>query len=242
MDMKIALIDSGVGGLNVLFALMSHHPHHDYIYIADNLCAPYGSHSYNNIGKRLSCLIQAVEHKVDAVVLACNTASLVLKDGLDCYSIPVIPTYPTVQHEEDAIVLATPLSIDLLATITPRGVDLVACPVLASQVELMLSTDGSTQPDMSVLLDGYKDCKYCYIGCTHYVFVADLIKSHLPHAQFYDGIDDVLERFSALKLCKNDAKSHLSIFFTGAKEDAKYKSIIKKYFNPKLPIAFISVL
>ncbi len=239
--MKIAFIDSGVGGLNVLFRLASIKPQYQYLYIADNLYAPYGSHSNNNLVKRLTCLIHALEGKVDAVVLACNTASLVLKDVLKEFLMPVVTVTPDVKDGRDSVVLATPLSMQVLVE-TLEGVPIVACPHLATTVEHSVEEGAKIDADLYTVLRPYRKVKKCYLACTHYVYAKKALKKVLKRAKFFDGIDTAIAKVLALKGAETQQKGSISIFFTGAKEVEKYQKIIKNCFKPKLPIAFVSIL
>ncbi len=240
--MKIALIDSGVGGLNVLFGMVHHCPHNDYLYIADNLCAPYGSHSNNNLAKRIDCLVRAIVNKVDLIVLACNTASLAMLAYIDSYAVPIIPIYPHDVVTRDSIVLATPLSSQLLSSILPSGVDIIACPRLASDIEQSIASDLNKDLSLAQLLAPYKHIKHCYLACTHYLFYKPVLKRILPKAKFYDGIQEVISAVLAKNTPKSYPNGSISIFFTGTAEVEKYNKIIKNCFNNKLPVAFISVL
>ena len=49
MDQKIAVFDSGVGGLAVLKQAKKALPNEDFLYFADNKNAPYGNKTANEI-------------------------------------------------------------------------------------------------------------------------------------------------------------------------------------------------
>ena len=101
----IGFFDSGVGGISVLktaFALM---PNENYIYYGDNLNAPYGEKSEEQI-KALSLEAGAFLYSkgVKAIVMACNTAtSTSVYMMRDKYSIPVISMEPAVKPALDAV-------------------------------------------------------------------------------------------------------------------------------------------
>ena len=84
--MRIAVFDSGVGGITVLKELRARFPFHDFLYYGDTANVPYGTKSHTQIKH----LVQAASHEikkqnVDALVLACNTASCIALD--DCRKI-----------------------------------------------------------------------------------------------------------------------------------------------------------
>ena len=40
--MKIGIIDSGIGGLDLLNKIINKYPNNEYLYLCDNLNVPYG--------------------------------------------------------------------------------------------------------------------------------------------------------------------------------------------------------
>ena len=73
---KIALFDSGYGGLTIFGEVRKLLPDYDYLYLGDNARAPYGSRSFDVV---YAFTLQAVERLfslgADLIILACNTAS-----------------------------------------------------------------------------------------------------------------------------------------------------------------------
>lgn len=72
----IGIFDSGFGGLSIYREIHQLLPEYDYIYLGDNLRAPYGDRSFDEV---FNFTKQAVERLFDMgcplIVLACNTAS-----------------------------------------------------------------------------------------------------------------------------------------------------------------------
>ena len=86
----IGVFDSGVGGLTVLKGLAEHFPHHDFLYLADTARLPYGTKSSSTISSYLKKNIQFLKsHKVDLIVVACNSASTVLLNSDEDFGVPV---------------------------------------------------------------------------------------------------------------------------------------------------------
>ena len=72
----IGVFDSGIGGLTVLKVLALEFPAHDFIYLGDTARLPYGTKSAATIRKYSEQIIENLIHqKVDAIVIACNSAS-----------------------------------------------------------------------------------------------------------------------------------------------------------------------
>ena len=76
MDQKIAVFDSGVGGLAVLKQAKKALPNEDFLYFADNRNAPYGNKTANEICTLVCDRVDKILcAKPKAVVIACNTAT-----------------------------------------------------------------------------------------------------------------------------------------------------------------------
>jgi glutamate racemase len=74
--MKVGVFDSGIGGITVLEELRKRIPAARYVYLGDTAHVPYGTKSPAQI-QRLSvnCASTLKDKGVDALVVACNTAS-----------------------------------------------------------------------------------------------------------------------------------------------------------------------
>ena len=74
--MAVGIFDSGLGGLTVLEACANRLPDQSFIYMGDNLNAPYGVRDTSNIfDLTTKCIERMWEEDCDLVILACNTAS-----------------------------------------------------------------------------------------------------------------------------------------------------------------------
>ena len=73
---KIGVFDSGVGGLTVLKELAMHFPNEDFLYLGDTARLPYGTKSPETIRQYSEQILNFLtSQQVDALVIACNTAS-----------------------------------------------------------------------------------------------------------------------------------------------------------------------
>ncbi|MGZ3699347.1 MAG: glutamate racemase [Bdellovibrionota bacterium] len=81
--MRIGVFDSGIGGVTVLTELRQHFPGVDYVYLGDTANLPYGTKSAAHV-ERLSmdCARHLKTRKIDALIVACNTASSLALDGI----------------------------------------------------------------------------------------------------------------------------------------------------------------
>lgn len=72
----IGVFDSGVGGLTVLKELALHFPNSHFIYVGDTARLPYGTKSPEAIRSYSAQILNYLKSQnVDALVIACNTAS-----------------------------------------------------------------------------------------------------------------------------------------------------------------------
>lgn len=74
--MRIGVFDSGIGGLTVLKELRKRFAEIDFVYLGDTAHVPYGAKSPAQIEKlSLACAEVLRKKQIDALVVACNTAS-----------------------------------------------------------------------------------------------------------------------------------------------------------------------
>lgn len=87
----IGVFDSGIGGLTILKEMRDLLPNEDFIYFGDTARIPYGTRSKETVKRyTFECLDFLVEHKVKALVIACNSATAsALKESKERYNIPV---------------------------------------------------------------------------------------------------------------------------------------------------------
>ncbi|QWF69892.1 glutamate racemase [Methylomonas paludis] len=190
----IGVYDSGIGGLSVLRALREKLPGESFIYVADNAYAPYGDKSPAFIESRAEQISHfLVEHGAKALVLACNTASVVAAHHLRrLHVLPIVAMEPAIKpatqitQSKVVLVMATTntiqsQSVARLCRAYAKDVKVILqpCPGLADQVERgQFQTDLTRrlltefiQPGIAVGADTI------VLGCTHYAFLAQEIAS-----------------------------------------------------------------
>ncbi|WP_145319905.1 glutamate racemase [Paenibacillus xylanexedens] len=207
MTKKIAFFDSGIGGLTVLHKALQQFPEEQFLYYADTKHVPYGTKSADEVrGHIFDCVEAIVQEDVQAIVIACNTAtSLAVKDLRAKYDIPIIgmepAVKPAVEMNRDSgkrvIVFATALTLsqskynELVSRVDDHhSVDSIALPELVEWCE-QLDFDPSKIADYFRLkladldLRGYGTV---VLGCTHYPFYTSILRTVLPdHIQIIDG-------------------------------------------------------
>jgi len=191
----IGLFDSGVGGISIWKAIREVLPHESTIYLADNLNAPYGGKTKEEIialsEKNTEFLLSK---NVKLIVVACNTASTNAIPYLrKKYSIPFIRIQPAIKpaslnsKTKKIGLLATQgtLQSDMLAEL--KGIIPVQDVEIIGQygkglVEIVEQGQMNT-PETYSLLQKYlqpmliQNIDQLVLGCTHYPFLIPQIKA-----------------------------------------------------------------
>lgn len=191
--LTIGIFDSGVGGLSVLRHIRDALPEAKLIYVADSGHVPYGDKSPDYIEARSHSLTRfLLEQGADAIVIACNTATAAAAASLrTAFSLPIIAMEPAVKPAVAATrsgvvgVLATVGTLESarFAALLEKyagGVEIVTqgCPGLVECVE----HGELDSPATRLLIAQYtaplllKNADTLILGCTHYPFLAPLIR------------------------------------------------------------------
>jgi len=189
----IGVFDSGVGGLSVLRHIRQALPDERLIYVADSGHVPYGDKSPYYIEQRSLALTRfLIAHGADAIVIACNTATAAAAATVRSqFSIPIIGMEPAVKPAVAATrsgvvgVMATVGTLEsarFAALLERYGeeVEIVTqgCPGLVEQVEQGELNSAQTR----ALIARYvapllaRGADTLILGCTHYPFLAPLIR------------------------------------------------------------------
>lgn len=220
---KIAVFDSGLGGLTVLSALRKALPGEDYIYYGDSANAPYGDKTPEELLKLntevCNRLIEADDIK--CFVIACNTTTSETLDRLT----GVFPEYDFIGIEpavgwavdehpgEHILVLATTATINgrrlrgRLSELSGRA-DIIplAAPGIVPFVEGEKTDTAEFMDYIRGLLAPYKEqTDAVVLGCTHFPFVKEQLKQCFDKdIDFYDAASIVASKTREL-LEKNRA-------------------------------------
>ena len=188
----IGVFDSGVGGLSVLKELRAMLPGESFIYVADSGHAPYGDRHPEFVEARARAVARfLLQRQAKALVIACNTASVVAVRRLrDSLSIPIVAMEPAIKpaaqltQSKVILVLATTAttrseSVAQLCRTYGAGVRIIlqACPGLSDQVERGEFHSKTTRRLLEqYILPGITEgADTIVLGCTHYSFLASEI-------------------------------------------------------------------
>lgn len=192
----IGIFDSGVGGLTSVRRLMREAPNESIVYFGDNLRAPYGDRTPEDIrflSRRNARFLRA--QGVKALIVACNTSTAnamaeLLADNAD---IPTVGTVGPTAAEAVRVsqngrigVIATAATIRsglyerTIRTLCPDAeVTALACPRLVPLIE-----SGHTAVGDPALMDALEkyiapfraaEVDTMVLGCTHYPLIEDAV-------------------------------------------------------------------
>lgn len=196
----LGMFDSGVGGLSVLAGVRELVPEERVLYVADQALAPYGERSLIEVRERSFAVVRRlVDLGAKAVVVACNTASAAALHELRraMPDVPFIGMEPAVKpaaaESKGGVigVLATSATFqgELYASVVDRhaaGVEVVE-RVGRGLVELVEArrlddpaVEAGVATHLAPLVDAGVDT--LVLGCTHYSFLAGIMRRHLGAA------------------------------------------------------------
>ncbi len=190
-EARIALFDSGVGGLSILREVRAVLPSADMLYVADHAYAPYGSRELHQVRRRAVAVARYLRSGgARVVVVACNTASAAALHHLrDLYpDIRFVGMEPAVKPAAELTdrgvigVLATPATFqgELYASVVDRHASGVRVVEEAAE-GLAPAIDEGRLDEAAVIVRRHVDrmltagVDRIVLGCTHYPFVADVI-------------------------------------------------------------------
>ncbi|MFI1393758.1 glutamate racemase [Streptomyces sp. NPDC020681] len=189
--MKIALMDSGIGLLAAAAAVRRLRPDADLVLSSDPGGMPWGPRTPDGVTERaLAVARAAVGHRPDALIVACNTASVHALPTLRAELEPAIPVIGTVPAIKPASAGGGPIAIWATPATTgspyQRGlirdfadsVDVteVPCPGLADAVE-QADESAIDQAVAAAAALTPRDVRAVVLGCTHYELVAERIRA-----------------------------------------------------------------
>lgn len=224
----IAVIDSGIGGLNVLKKLAKTFPNERYLYFGDNGNAPYGNKSIDELLALTIYNLEYLKHfGLKAIVLGCNTLSTCIKAELSKREkLPIFGVFPPIEQLEHAskktLLLATVRTAEKYTR--SKNVDVIGMSELANDIEKNIH-DLSSVSILNHLLkycigkyqqkQGYYDT--IILGCTHYSFVKNQIFDHFRPRNMFSSEDFFDKQLFDFLSCSKSLVKHcgLSILFVG---------------------------
>ncbi|OXY81477.1 glutamate racemase [Oceanimonas doudoroffii] len=219
---NILIFDSGMGGLSVYREVRRSLPTHQYFYLFDNACFPYGELGETRLVERVLELLTnfVPKHDIDIVVIACNTASTHVLPALrERLHIPVVGVVPAIKPAAEYCRLHGFTHIGLLATPGTVSRSYTAELVQSFAADMQVSMLGTTElvkmaedklaglpVDMTrlarVLAPWRSDDgpSALVLGCTHFPLLAQELSQCLPGVQLVDSGQAIARRVASLLL------------------------------------------
>ncbi len=187
----IGVFDSGVGGLTVVAALRRRLPGASILYLGDTARLPYGTKSRRTVLRYSQANVDFLERRgVDALVVACNTASAMALDDL----VVRAPHWGVLEPGASAAVASARRHVGVIATestvrsgayeeairrLDPRlRVSQRACPLLVPLVEEGWEEDEITGRIVARYLEPLlaEGIDTLLLGCTHYPMLRGVLE------------------------------------------------------------------
>lgn len=214
--MKIAVFDSGIGGITVLKELRAQFPTHDFIYYGDTANVPYGTKSPAQVKKLVMAAARKIKKlNIDAMVIACNTASCVaieecreIMGETPVYSvvdagITTIARQLTHQANTPVVVFGTKVTIrsktysTLLQEILGSHLSIFEqeCPLLVPMIEEGWLDHPVLHQSVAEYVKPYQllETGIAFLACTHYPWIKSAFQKALPGWNVIDSAPQVCE-------------------------------------------------
>lgn len=191
---KIGIFDSGLGGLSVVKELLQSSLAYDLIYLGDTARLPYGAKSRETVIRYSHDNAQfLMSQDVDAIVIACHTASAFALESLQQrFDIPFVSMIPLACHKALEMTQTQHIGIiGTVATVHSRSyeefllkqesqlvVDARACALLVSLAEEGWIDSSLTYAIIDKYLSSFVANKMdtIILGCTHFPVLKSLIQ------------------------------------------------------------------
>ncbi|MFI6288301.1 glutamate racemase [Streptomyces sp. NPDC051018] len=231
---KIALMDSGIGLLAAAAAVRRLRPDADLVLSSDPDGMPWGPRTPRDVTERAIAVARAAAaHAPDALIVACNTASVhalpALRDELEP-AIPVIGTVPAIKPASAGggpfAIWATPATTGspyqraLIRDFAGRAeVTEVPCPGLADGVQFA-DEAGIDRAIAAACALTPEDAADIVLGCTHYELVAERIRAAIGRPVVLHGSADAvaaqaLRRIGTPAAVRPGAPGGLTVILSG---------------------------
>lgn len=247
--MKVGIFDSGIGGLSVLHRAMREMPDTEFIYYADKDHVPYGEKKTEEIKgfiEEILCFL--IEKEVDAILIACNTATVVAtKEFREQFPVPIVGMEPAVKKAVEEfqdsdmriMVIATPITIageklhSLVERVDKEGkADLLPLPKLVRFAENGDFTSPEIDEYLKEEMGKFPLDQYTalVLGCTHFnYFKKQFCKIFPGYIHFVDGNEGTVRQLKRVLPRKSDEAKEQKVeyYYSGRKVNEEEMKQIK---------------
>ncbi len=204
---KIAVFDSGVGGLGVLKLLDKVKIADEILYYADNKNVPFGTKSKDEIIQIGQQALDYLEKQnVDLIILACNTVSSILpvlktKTKVLPISDFAILGLSRIANNKNTLIIATKATIN--SSLYQNACDKFNIKAdFISPIEFVPIVESMEFNKANDIMSNYftkRDYQYILYACTHYPFLDKEIKNYFVNSITIDPALILLEQFEKIQ-------------------------------------------
>jgi len=228
-DMIIGVMDSGIGGLNVLAALIRHRTADHYLYFADGANLPYGDLSPEALRQiALDGVRRLTDRGAQVIVFGCNTLSVCALDYVRKQVSP--PVFGLIPRPElcggKTLLITTPATALFLPKIE-SNVTLLTPASLARTIDEEYPEKEETRKLLSPLIVPYGEFDSLYLGCSHYLYAKPLFSELMPRAAVIDGTEPLAALVRAVLPAPGAKNPSVTILFSGKKQPERYYRILR---------------
>ena len=209
-DRPVVVIDSGLGGLNIVSKIADLKGAESYLSIIDNAMMPLGTKDEKQINRRMVNITRYIKKlNPKVLIIACNTIDAISGDQIEAQlgNIPVIrPIRATAikavktSKSKQIGLLATENTvktqkylIDMLGQSANTHVYAVPCENLACAIENGDNIKETLKEEVSPLQEF--DIDTLILGCTHYNKITPMIEKMFKKVNIIDSSDIIVENF-----------------------------------------------
>ena len=226
--MSIGIFDSGVGGLTVLKEIRKVLPNEKIYYLGDTARVPYGEKTKELIVRYSKQITEfLLEQNVDAIVVACNTATSLAVEKTALYTtknnkIGVIGTKATINSRKYETEIKNKNSaIEVYSK---------SCPLFVPVIEEGITKGEIVDLVVKMYLDEFKEkIDSLILGCTHYPLLKETIKNLYPNIEIVDPAKETAEDLKKIltdnNLMKNDGEKGKEVRYYVTDGQEKFKEI-----------------
>ena len=258
-DSPIGILDSGVGGLTVVRAVLDQLPDEPVVYVGDTAHGPYGPKPIAQVrALALDVMDHLVEYGVKLLVIACNSASAaVLRDARERYDVPVVEVIqPAVRRAVAATrsgavgVIGTRATVasgaydDAFAAAPQLSITSQACPRFVEFVERGVTSGPELLACAHDYLDPVREAGVdtLVLGCTHYPLLTGVISYVMGDevtlvSSAEETAKDVYRMLVAENLTRTDGSPPPVHRFLATGDPEPFTRLARRFLGPEIAVA-----
>ena len=223
--MKVALLDSGIGGWSFLTKIEARYPQHTYLYYADQKNCPYGNKTLKELESIADEWITLLkEEEIDILILACNTLTALFKEKFQTeLNIPVIGTTDGLEgnmyKEKKIVLLATVKTVQsgwYERVFSESKLSTVGNTWLAAMIEERFALTDIELELLKLEVENVAgdDWDAIILGCTHYPLIKNHLEKIWPDKHFIDPAETIVDKV-AKYLTRNEVNNNVIMYTSG---------------------------